>query len=72
MCFYGEVGLIPEMMTKSGLSVDVESLHRMVAIRLLLACRPVRSANRLVCGLLKSLTPLTQLLVGDLQGTMHF
>ena len=33
----------------------------MVAIRLLLARRPGRSANRLVCGSLKGLMPLTQL-----------
>ena len=41
--------LIPEMMAKSGLTVDADSLQVMIDIRLLLAHTPGRSANRLVC-----------------------
>ena len=48
------------MMTKSGLSEGVERLQGMVAIGLLLARRPGRSANRLLCGSMNCLMLLTR------------
>ena len=49
-----------KVMIKPGLSADVERLQGMVAIRLLLAGRPGRSADRLckLCG--RTMMPLTK------------